>query len=50
MFLMRFFNEFFFWETKKYFKDAPKIGTTTYNMKVCLSLFNFDIFNIARFH
>jgi hypothetical protein len=29
---------------KKYFKGAPKIGTTTYNMKACLSFFYFDIF------
>jgi hypothetical protein len=34
---------------KKYFKDAPKIGTTTYNMKACLSFFYFDIFNMAKF-
>jgi hypothetical protein len=29
---------------KKYLKGAPKIGTTTYNMKACLSFFYFDIF------
>lgn len=33
-----------------FYKDASKIGTTTYNMKVCLSFFYFDIFNIAKFH
>jgi hypothetical protein len=37
-------------KTKSYFKDAPKIGTTTYNMKACLSFFYFDIFDIAKFN